>query len=208
MNRLTSTARRVRRSVLARRRPLAALSAALAVAVGLQAASPTPAARTIVITAARDVPTGTVLGAGDVEAAAYDPTAVPDGALRTTDQALGRTVAAPLRAGEPLTDVRLVAGSLLDGHPGAVAAPVRIADAGAVTLLRVGDLVDVLAADPQTGHATTVAHHVRVVAVPKADSAGNDLVPGALVVLAVPPETARALAGASVASYLSVTLVR
>lgn len=208
MNRLTSLTRRARRAVLARRRPLAALSAAAAVAVGLQAASPAPPARTTVLTAAQDIPAGTVVGPGDVRAVGYAPATAPDGALRTVEEAVGRTTTSPLRAGEPLTDVRLVAGALLDGYPGTVGAPVRIPDAGAVALLRVGDRVDVLAADPRTGRADVVAESVPVLAVPRARDQGNEMVPGALVVLAVPEETARELAGASVGAYLSLTVVR
>lgn len=208
MNRLTSLTRRIRRTVLARRRPLAALSAAGAVAVGLQAASPDPPARATVLTAAHDIPAGTVVRPGDVRAAAFAPANVPEGALRTAGDAVGRTTAAPLRAGEPVTDARLVAGALLDGYPGRVGAPVRISDVGAVALLRVGDRVDVLAADPRTGRAEVVAESVPVLTVPRARDRGNELVPGALVVLAVTDETARALAGASAGSYLSLTLVR
>lgn len=207
MNRLTSSVRRVRRTILAHRRLLAALSAAAAVAVGLQAAAPTPPARITVLTAARDIPGGTVLARDDLRPAAFVPDNVPDGALRTAGDVVGRTTAAPMRAGEPVTDVRLTTGALLDGFPGTVAAPVRISDAGAVALLRAGDLVDVLAADPHSGRAVEVAQRVPVVAVPRAGDEGNDLVPGALVVLAVSTETARTLAGASVGSYLSVTLV-
>ena len=208
MNRLTSLVRGLRRTVLARRRLLAALSATAAVAVGLQAVAPPPPARTTVLTAARDIPGGTVLGPDDVRPAAFSSDTVPHGALRRAGQALGRTTAAPLRAGEAVTDVRLVTGTLLDGYPGTVAAPVRISDAGVVALLQVGDRVDVLAADPRSGRAVALAHRVPVVAVPRAGEEGNALVPGALVVLGVSEETARTLAGASVGSYLSLTLVR
>ena len=80
--------------------------------------------------------------------------------------AVGRTLAAPVREGEPVTDVRLVSPSLLAGYPGRVAVPVRIADADAVGLLQTGDRVDLLAADPRGGRASYVAVDVPVVAVP------------------------------------------
>jgi hypothetical protein len=103
--------------------------------------------------------------------------------------------------------VRLHTGSLLDGYPGQVAAPIRVGDAGAVDLLRVGDLVDVVAADPQGGsEAVVVAERVPVVAVPDADD--STLAQGGLVVLAVSDDTARALATAAVAAYLSVVVTR
>src|SRR5690349_5352246 len=98
-DRLTASRRSVRRALLARRRLLAALLAAVAVGTGLQAARATPPAQVQVLVAARDLPAGTVVGADDLTGAAYTPGSVPTGLA--TD-AVGRTLAAPLRAGEPL----------------------------------------------------------------------------------------------------------
>jgi hypothetical protein len=98
-----------------------------------------------------------------------------------------------------------------------VKAPVRIADAAVVRLLRPGDRVDVLAA------ARVVASAVTVVAVPPPQSDlsdqvapdGSGLPPsgadaggagGALVVLAVSRHTAATLSGAAASSPLAVTL--
>ncbi len=117
--------------------------------VGLQAASGPPAPTRTVLTAARDLPAGTVVARSDLARSAFLTDSVPAGSAVSAGKLLGRTTTGPVRRGEPLTDVRLVGGSLLDGYPGRVAAPVRVADPGAVALLRVGDLVDVNAADPQ-----------------------------------------------------------
>ncbi|MGW6416861.1 hypothetical protein [Streptomyces sp. NPDC055055] len=89
-----------------------------------------------------------------------------------------------------------------------VSAPVRIADAETVRLLRPGDRVDVIAA-PDTalgegGEARVVATGVRVAEVPLPGETRAD--GGALVVLSVPRPTATALAGAGVTSRLAVTL--
>lgn len=90
-----------------------------------------------------------------------------------------------------------------------VSAPVRIADAETVRLLRRGDRVDVIAsADSPMGDgssdARVVARGARVTAVPKAlVTAGGG---GALVVLAVPRASAAALAGAGTTARLAVTL--
>ncbi|MDW6060457.1 RcpC/CpaB family pilus assembly protein [Streptomyces sp. FXJ1.4098] len=106
--------------------------------------------------------------------------------------------------------------------PAVVSAPVRIADAASVRLLRPGDRVDVLAApgsDQARGPATAhvVARGARVTDVPRpgrvaaADVETGDLGPsggGALVVLAVPRPTAAALAGAEATSRLAVALCR
>lgn len=212
MTRLAPIYRRTRRAVLARRRLLAAGAAAGAVAAGLQAVTAPPPPRTLVLTAAHDLAAGSVLRPSDLARVAFSPDSVPDGVLASSAAAVGRTVSSPVRAGEPLTDVRLLGASLLDGYPGLVAAPVRIVDPGAVRLLRVGDRVDVLAADPQTGEAFTVAAAVRVIALPGSPGQGagtglaDGMVSGGLVVLAVPEATATRLAGASVDSALSVVI--
>lgn len=101
-----------------------------------------------------------------------------------------------------------------------VKAPVRIADAEAVRLLRPGDRVDVLAA------TRVVASGVTVIAIPEQtgrvpadpafpDAAGAEApraavepgqTGGALVVLAVPRGVAAALSGAAVSNPLAVAL--
>ncbi|MFD0031966.1 RcpC/CpaB family pilus assembly protein [Streptomyces sp. NPDC127172] len=100
-----------------------------------------------------------------------------------------------------------------------VSAPVRIADAAAVRLLRPGDRVDVVAAGAGAADGQgsggrggrVVAAGARVSSVPdsaeSADSAGEVAAEGgALVVLSVPRETAARLAGAGATSRLAVTL--
>ena len=78
----------------------------------------------------------------------------------STDDAVGRTLAAPLRAGEPVTDVRLVGPALAAGAPGADALPVRLPDAGMVGAARAGDRIDLIATDPQGGRRSVVAADV------------------------------------------------
>lgn len=87
-----------------------------------------------------------------------------------------------------------------------VAAPVRIADAATVRLLRPGDRVDVIAAGETAagGEARVVARGARVAKVP--ETAGGPEGSGALVVLAVPRATAARLAGAGATARLAVTL--
>ncbi|MFI5701002.1 hypothetical protein ACIA78_13250 [Streptomyces xanthochromogenes] len=89
-----------------------------------------------------------------------------------------------------------------------VSAPVRIADAETVRLLRPGDLVDVIAAanspSPGGGEARVLATGARVRRVPGPSAASPET--GALIVLAVPRETARVLVGAGTSSRLAVTL--
>ena len=89
-----------------------------------------------------------------------------------------------------------------------LSAPVRIADAATVRLLRPGDRVDVIAAaDSPAGEASkarVVASGARVAQVPMAREPVGD--GGALVVLSVPRAIAAALAGAGATSRLAVTV--
>ncbi|NLU75725.1 hypothetical protein HCC61_24235 [Streptomyces sp. HNM0575] len=89
-----------------------------------------------------------------------------------------------------------------------VSAPVRIADAATVRLLRPGDRVDVIAGADGTEPARVVARGARVDRLPGSVETGpvgaEDN--GALVVLRVPRRTATALAGAGAAGRLAVTL--
>jgi hypothetical protein len=87
-----------------------------------------------------------------------------------------------------------------------VSAPVRIADAGTVRLLRAGDRVDVIAAEESAagGDAHVVARGARVTKVPEPLEVADG--GGALVVLSVPRATAARLAGASATARLAVTV--
>jgi pilus assembly protein CpaB len=222
----------LRRAISWHRRLLAAGLAAGAVGATITAVRPAPPDAVVVVAAARDLRGGAALQPRDLRTVRLPAHAVPAGALRPGDRALGRVLAAPLRRGEPLTDVRLVGPGLLPGYagPGAdvVAAPVRVADGATVRLLRVGDRVDVLAATggfagldeamapgspaAPVERARIVARSAPVIALPAGDdgdpvwggatSAGD----GALVVLAVPAPTAGDLAAAAATGQLSVTV--
>jgi Flp pilus assembly protein CpaB len=202
---------------------LAALLAGLSVLLALTALRPSPASRATsgrtvsVLVAAHDLAAGAVLRDADVRAVPYPEGLVPDGALHAGESPAGRRLVLPVRPGEPLTDVRLVSDGLLGrlSGPGSVAAPVRIADAGELALVRPGDRVDILAAPtsdagseqsgaPAGEAAVTIASGAVVLSIPQA--AATAATDGGLVVLAVPAETARALAGAAAADRLSLVL--
>lgn len=199
--------RRLRRTVLHHRRPVAGLLAGLAVVTAVQA-SAAPAERTVpVLVAAHDLAPGTVLDPADLTTRAFRPGSVPSGTLHL-GAAVGRRLVGPVRAGEPLTDVRLLDEALLARYPGTSAVPVRLGDADAAALLRVGDRVTLLAADPQaSGPAVAVAEDAPVLALPRSTDGGPDLTGGALVVLALDPGTARVVAGAASRSFLSAAVV-
>jgi len=192
----------VRAALSRHRRLLAALFAAASAALALTATRPHPRGVRVLV-AARDLTAGTVLGRGDVAVRVLPAGAVPAGMVRT---ATGRALSSPVRRGEPLTDVRLRRGGLLEpDDPAAVAVPVRLADAAAVRLLHGGDHVDVLAARADAPlPARTVAPGVPVIAVPKPDPSTDE---GALIVVQATREQAAALARAAVDSRLSVTIL-
>jgi Flp pilus assembly protein CpaB len=191
--------------LLARRRPLAAMCAGVAVVGGIHAVRPGSPATVAVTVAARDLGSGTVLTAGDLTVRRYPADDVPGG---SDPPALGRTLAAPMREGEPVTDLRLISPSLLTGEPGRVVMSVRIADGDTVGLLRPGDHVDLLAADPRAGRASYVAVDVPVLALPASDDQGAaaDGTTGRLVVVAVSTSDVERIAGAAATDLLSAVL--
>lgn len=87
-----------------------------------------------------------------------------------------------------------------------VTAPVRIADAATVRLLRPGDRVDVIAAAQTAtgGDARVVARGALVTRIPARDDTTAEA--GALVVLSVQRATAVRLVGAGTSARLAVTL--
>jgi hypothetical protein len=134
---------------------------------------------------------------------------VPAGAAARVPRWTGRTLTGPLREGEVLTDRRVLEPGLVEGYPGMVAVPVRVAEAGVLRLLRVGDEVDLVAAPVEgSGRAYVAAPSARVVAVP-ADpdrtSTSADTLGGGLVVVAVPEELATGLVAAAASRLLTVT---
>ena len=200
---LTDRWRSVRRVVLRRRRAIAALLVAVAVAAGVQAVAG-PAPDTVaVLVAARDLPAGAEIGGGDLRTARFAPGSAPE---RLAQDPVGRVLAAPLRAGEPVTDVRLVGPELTAGQPGLVAVPVRLPDPGMVALLDVGDRIDLVATDPQEGGASVVAADVPVLAIPAPDDQANASgLSGGLVVVGAVSGQVEPLADAAVRSFVTYT---
>lgn len=205
-DRLTRARRSVRRALLRRRRLLAALLVAIAVAAGLQAvAGPPPATREVLVPA-RDLEAGHVLGPADLESRSLASSGLPAGLV--ADPSGGR-LATPVRRGEPVTDVRLSRQALLESYPQLAALPIRIPDAGAVALLSPGDLIDLLATDPEGGGTRMLLSGVPVLALPPSatgESAAAGPLGGRLVVLGVLPEQRENVADAMVREFLTVSL--
>jgi Flp pilus assembly protein CpaB len=203
---LRAAARRVRRAVLRRRRLLAALCALVAVWAGLRATAAPPAPLAPVTVAAHDLGAGTVLRPGDVTTAGFAPGTVPAGHVRDP---VGRRLAGPLRRGQPITDAALLGPSLVRDRPDLVALPVRLPDTAMAELLRVGDEIDLVAADPQGGPAATVTEGALVLGLPPppADAAADGL-PGRVVVLGVREGDVTAVSSAALTRFLTVAWSR
>jgi pilus assembly protein CpaB len=202
--------RRPRSPVHTARRVAAVLLAAAALFLVLRPAGAPATARpptaVPVAVAAADLPAGVTVSARDVAVARLPPEAVPRGVVPDAGPLVGRVLAGGVRAGEPLTDARLVGPGLTALLPAdLVAAPVRLADLAVAALVRTGDRVDVLAALPDGEEAERVAAGVLVLAAPGPASADPDPAAG-LLVLAVDPATAARLAAASTTATLTVSL--
>ncbi len=113
---------------------------------------------------------------------------------------IGRTLVAPLPTGSVLTGLSVLSGRTIT-DPGQVIAPIRIDDASVVALLQVGERIDVVSADPQSGKSAVIARNVRVVTLPQQPASGTlgvasggaDTGSGQLVLLAVDEAEAAAL---------------
>lgn len=167
--------------------------------------------RVRVVTAGRDLTPGTVLTSADVAVAQWDSALVPEGALLDTGGVDGQTLTGPVRAGELLTDVRLLGSRTATtalGTEGRVV-PVHLADAAVTELLREGDRVDVLTVeareDPNAVPTARVLASGAVVVLVSAD-AGGTRARDRVVLLALPTEDATAVAAASLVSALTVTV--
>lgn len=201
-DRITLLRRRVRRAVLRRRRLLAALLTGVAVLAGLRSVAAPPEPTVDVLVAAHDLAAGSTISPEDLVRVAFRPGSEPDGVV---PDPVGDVVASAVRRGEPLTDARLLGPSLAEGHPGMVATPVRLPDAAVVSLLRSGDLVDVLAADPQGGPTEVLATDALVLAVPaQSEDAVADALPGRLVVLGLGATDVTDVSGAAVTHFLTI----
>lgn len=205
--RLAAALGEVRRTILVRRRLLSALCAGVAVLATVRALAPPPPRMAATLVAAHALAAGDVVGPADVASKALPVAAVPDGAARDP---VGRTLAGAVAPGEVITDARLVGPTLLEGHEGSVALPVRIADADVVALLRVGDRVDLFAADPAaaTPSGTRLLEGGLILALPRSAARSADGQKGSLVVMAVTPDQGAEISGHAARGLLTVALSR
>jgi hypothetical protein len=172
---------------------------------------------TLVVVAECDLRPGAALAATDVRLEKRLVSTVPDGARTDMGAVVGSTLASPTRRGEVLTDVRVLGSRLAEAAigskagPGARIVPLHLADGALIDLVRVGDVVDVLAApatgSPETGHASpkvvaTDAVVVLVSAKEKLHAADSNRV----VLVALPARVANTVAGSALGQAVTLTL--
>lgn len=214
------------RFVARHRRGVSAVCAATAVlSLGLALRPPSPPTIAVPI-ASRALSTGHRLGPEDLTIAQVAAAITPPNLPGASSEALvGRVLAAPVLAGEPIVESRLVGTETgaWDVGGGTRPIPVRFADAAAVDLIDAGQRLDVLAAaagEPGDAvpRARVVARDVLVLAVVRQSEAdGGGLLgrPSAsgdgagrsdLVVLAATSQQSLEIAAAEVAARLTFTL--
>jgi Flp pilus assembly protein CpaB len=195
-----------RRAVALRRLAAGMLIVLAAVLAVAGAASPSVAGVPVVL-ARRDLAPGAGVGPDDAGVVSRPPESVPVGALRDAGEVVGRRPVGPVRAGEVLTDVRLVgpeSARAAAGTADAAGVPLRLADPAVAALVRPGALVDVVGgAGIGGGDGVVLATGARVLTV----LPGEERTASApLVLVALPgPEAAR-VAAATVGQEVTLTL--
>lgn len=193
------------------------LAAALLVTAAVLAIRPAAAQAELtgpVVVSASDITAGSVLHPADVRVVPMPGSLRPAGALTTPEAVSGRMLVGSARAGEPITDVRLVgapagASTTADSHRSVV--PVRLADSGIAALLHAGARVDVIAGDAAgQGGRQVLASMAMVVAVtaPEAEPRHGPSAAGSssLVLLELPSDVATEVAAVSLGHPVAVTL--
>jgi Flp pilus assembly protein CpaB len=155
------------------------------------------------VVAAHDLPSGATLRAADVRLADLPDDARPSGVLSALGVVDGQLLAGAVRAGEPLTDVRLASAIPASGDPGTATVPVRLADAAVAELLRPGQRVDVVAAPEPGVPASVLAGGATVVTVGEREASAAK---GPLVLLRLPEAIATRVAAISLERPVTVTL--
>lgn len=158
-------------------RPLLVGGALVLVALAVvRTLAPPPTPTTAVLVAARDVPAGTALSTADLDLARFPPHLVPDSALRSDGDVLGRRTAVPLSRGTVLGETLLAGERFAVAPPaGAVIVPVRLSTASTAGLLRPGDRVDLVAPPDVVGAgALDAAAGLPVGTTPDAAAPGPD----------------------------------
>lgn len=173
--------------------------AAVCIAIGgflLWAHDNAPPATVPTVVATADVPAGGVVSDTDVQVVGWPAQSRPAPAASSVDMIVGRRASAPIRAGEPLTELRVVGQSLLaDGGPDRVAIALTEDPLASSGLIRPGDLVNLVGQTDAGPRTLVTAAQVLT------------LRDGVGAVLAVPGSAAAAVAQAAATDSIAMVLL-
>ena len=159
--------------------------------VGTVHGSTSSSVKTLV--ARNEIASGSVIIGKDVELRDVPIHLVADGSFHSSSDAIGEIAVGAIRRGEIITDARVVAPALLNDS-GRVAIAITLSDSANSQLVHAGDHVNVLVGQSNAVAATgalsarIVASDVEVLSTKSRDQGG-------VVVLAVSPKDAQAIAG-------------
>lgn len=150
---------------------------------------------------ARPVAAGEVLTLDDVVLVPVPDQLLPASAVRDPTDVEGRILAVEAAAGEVVTASRFIGTDLSDAFVGEITTivPVRLAEPEILSLLRHGDSVTILAAEPERTETDVISTGGRVILVDTRESPGT-------LLLGLPEEEAYAVAAASLSAPLAVVL--
>ncbi|KUH86165.1 MULTISPECIES: SAF domain-containing protein [unclassified Mycobacterium] len=160
------------------------------------------------VVAARDLSPGSELTADDVRLEKLSAATAPDGVQTDVAAVVGGTLAGPARRGEAITDVRMLSPRLAEATVGPTAriVPLSLDETAVLDLIRPGDVVDVLAAgpesDPRPRVVATDAVVVLVSEKPTGVGGGTDRV----ILVALPAHAANDVAAATLVQTVTLTL--
>ena len=183
----------------------------------LQVTRPDVGVPTAVLMAAASLPRGTMLDAGDVEAASVPASLVPPGSLTSPGQAEGRVLVADIARGEIVTGSRLARSgvgrlsALVPAGLRAFTLPVAIPPGS----LASGDLIDVVATFGANGgrpYTDSVASALEVVGVSSPRSGDtvtsvSSTGPAGTVTVLADPATVEVLARAAATGIVSFAVI-
>lgn len=159
---------------------------------------------TEVLVAARTVAPGTEISAGDLTTREFPAPLVPDEALRTPDEAIGRSAAGHLTAGTPLTRTSVVAPRDTPVEAGQLLMPVTVTDEAAAQTLQPGHRVRIYSTAGGSGGNPDPAEETEADGLPGAlGAAGGAALVDEAVVASVTRTSGNGLgAGATIATLV------
>ena len=191
------------------------IAGALAVTAGVLAVNSLTAGHpqsVSAIIAVKDLPAGTQLADSDIAVREVAAGLMPTGAFHEVPAVRDKVLASSVRAGEALTDVRLIGPEnikITTGDPKAAAVPIKLADARVADLLQPGSRIDVIGKGADQRASPMLATDAIVLSIRQADGAQGGI--GAmgrdrLIVVALPREKAAQVAAAALSEPLAITL--